>query len=129
MFSARAIPHSDQRYLTCGDWIQNPDGSTTILVSKTGNDDTDFLVALHELVEERLCKKAGITQQEVDDFDIEFEANRSEGDESEPGASAAAPYRFQHFTAEIVERIVAQALGVDWVEHESRISKLFVEAE
>jgi hypothetical protein len=90
-------------------------------------DDTryEFLVALHELVEVKLCEWCGITQKVVDDFDMEFEKNRAEDDNSEPGDSPRAPYRLQHCIATGVERIVAAAMRVDWADYEASINRLF----
>lgn len=96
-----------------------------IRVSKLPDSRYEFLVALHELVEVKLCEWSGVTQKQVDDFDISFEDNRKPDDDSEPGDSPNAPYRFQHCIATGVERIVAAVLGVDWSEYEKAITALF----
>ena len=75
------IPHDQQDYPTVGNWKILPDGSLKIEVSDMGNEDYNFLVGIHEAIEVWLCKKRGITQQAVDDFDIAYEANRPEGDD------------------------------------------------
>lgn len=110
----KSIPHSEQRYETVGDWIVGDDGSITILVSDMGNEDYNFLVALHELCEVKLCLKRGVDPAAVDAFDIAFEAKREEGNEDEPGDDPEAPYRREHFFATNVERLMADQLGVDW---------------
>lgn len=130
----RTIPHDEQRYPTVGDWyfdtIHLTDASDAIRilkirVSDMGNPKFEFLVALHELVEVTLCEAAGITAEEVDKFDIEYEAQRDPEDEdSEPGDSPAAPYRIPHAIATGVERIVAALIGVDWIEYGNAIAKL-----
>ena len=120
----RTIPHSEQRYETCGDWENLPEGSLRISVSDMGNDDYAFLVAIHELVEVWLCNKRGITDEAVSAFDIEYEKNRPEGDESEPGDHPDAPYRKEHFFATNIERMIALELGVDWEKYSKAVMSL-----
>ena len=53
-------------------------------------------------------------------FDIEFEKERAEGkwdENAEPGDDPRAPYKTEHCLAEIIERLVARELGVDWKQH------------
>lgn len=89
-------------------------GNLTILVSDLGNWRYEFLVGLHELVEAVLCQHRGVTQEDVDAFDMEFESGRAEGDASEPGFASNSPYREQHLLATGIETIIASLLGVDW---------------
>src|SRR5215475_13697821 len=99
------IPHSDQRYDTVGDWITDKTitwlgrNDLLIRVSDTGSDNSNFLIALHEFVEAMLCAEYGITQQQVDDFDMGPGKNMVE-----PGDSVDAPYHEEHKIAEVVER-------------------------
>lgn len=120
----RTIPHSEQPYPTVGNWANMPDGSLQIDVSDMGNDDYAFLVAIHELVEVWLCNKRGITDEAVSSFDIEYEKNRPEGDESEPGDHPDAPYRKEHFFATNIERMIALELGVDWKLYSDKVMSL-----
>lgn len=120
----RTIPHSEQRYETCGDWENLPDGSLRISVSDMGNEDYAFLVAIHEAIEVWLCNKRGITDEVVSAFDIEYEKNRPDGDESEPGDHPDAPYRKEHFFATNIERMIALELGVDWAVYDDAVMSL-----
>lgn len=108
----KSIPHSEQRYETVGDWQELPDGSVVITVSDMGNEDFNALVAIHELVEYLLCKKRGITDEEVTAFDKAFEEARQPGNTDEPGDQVAAPYFQEHQFASYVETVVAVELGV-----------------
>ena len=119
------IPHSQQRYSTCGDWIFDAEGNLDIKVSTLGVRDMEILVGLHELIEAVLCYDSGVSEQEVSDFDIMFEKNRKEGDESEPGDHPKAPYRFAHQAANRLERMAARLLDVPWDLYEKRIQELF----
>jgi hypothetical protein len=123
--SIKTIPHSEQRYPTCGDWYYDEEKTLCIRVSRMNDPRYEFLVALHELVEVKLCEWCGITQKQVDDFDIEFEKNRAPEDDSEPGDSPSAPYRLQHCISTGIERVVAAAMNVDWKSYEAAINALF----
>lgn len=118
------IPHDQQRYPTCGDWTFDEKGDLTIRVSQLSDWRREALVAVHELIEVLLCKQRGITQEQVDKFDKEFEANRSEGNEDEPGDDPSAPYRKEHFFATNIEALLSAELGVDFGEYEKEIDSL-----
>jgi len=121
------IPHKSQVYETVGDWRNDPDGTLRIRVSDMKNDDYEFLIALHEMIEQHLCKKRGITTESVDEFDIEFEKHRANSvgiNTSEPGDNRFAPYQNEHCIATGMERIMAAALGVKWSDYEEAINSL-----
>lgn len=116
------IAHDQQRYPTVGDWFYGEDGTLTIRVSQMSDWRREMLVAVHELVEVLTCKNDGVTQQQVDAFDIEYEKNRPADDvESEPGDDPKAPYVNQHCLATGIERILAQQWGVKWNEYADEI--------
>lgn len=102
-----ALPQDQMRYDTTGDWFFDQEGNLVIQVvgSDPFDDDSAFLVALHELIEVKLCHKAGITQGAVDTFDFAFTGK------GEPGDDPAAPYRNQHRQAMILEHLMALFLG------------------
>jgi hypothetical protein len=118
------IPHSEQPYPTVGDWRREADGVLHIRVSEEIGDKYALLVATHELLEVALCEDRGITCALVDAFDKQYEQCRPDGDNSEPGDSALAPYRREHFFATTVERLLAAELGVDWATYEEAINAL-----
>jgi hypothetical protein len=106
----KTIPHETQRYDTVGDWYESI-GGLHIRVSETGNEDYNFLIALHEMVEYYLCKKHGVKESDVDEFDMGFTGS------GEPGDDKSAPYYDEHQTATLVEKAMAETLGVDWDEY------------
>lgn len=122
----QTIKHSSQRYPTCGDWYYKNSGQDLyITVSELQDWRKEILVAVHELIEVMLCKDHGITQQDVDKFDIEFEKNRDPNDFiTEPGDDPKAPYFHEHFFATVIERLLAMQLKVDWKDYEKAISEL-----
>ncbi len=115
------IEHSQARYATWADWTQ--DGKkTTISVSEVGDWRYHRLAAIHELFEETLCRHLGITQSDVDAFDIPYETRRMAGEKyancgceitDDPGSDVHAPYRIPHVYAESVEYGLAKLLDVD----------------
>jgi hypothetical protein len=109
------------RYPTAGDYYEE-NGSLVIEVYNQENEDKTFLVALHELVEQYLTKKRGITNEQIDEFDLGYENNRSEDDDtSEPGDHPDCPYRKEHRFAMIIEQMMAHEIGVDWQDHDKNI--------
>lgn len=147
------IPHKDQRYPTCGDWYcsianerQITEGNTiTTLVRSAGDlsdvwertlhirvseevgEDYAFLIALHELIEWKLCSMAGISERDVDMFDKGYEAARkaiNPEDTSEPEDAPTAPYSAQHGFATAMEEKMASEMKVLWSEYAAAINKL-----
>lgn len=120
----KTIPHSQQRYPTVGDWQELPTGESIIRVSEMGNEDYEFLVGLHELIEQYLCRKRGIPEPVVTAFDRAFETRREPGNDSEPGDSLNAPYRHEHEFATLIERCMAEQLGVNWEIYDRTVTNL-----
>ena len=119
----KSIPHTEQRYETCGDWWWE-NGTLYVRVSELSDWRHEFLVALHELVEAMLCKDEGVSQVVVDAFDQRFEDTRPEGNTDEPGDCYDAPYYREHQVASGIERLVAAELLLDWQEYERDIEGL-----
>jgi hypothetical protein len=110
-----SIPHLKQRYNTAGDWYEDLEG-TRIRVSAMSSVDRECLLALHELVEAVLCRKAGIQDHEVDEFDKGMGAELDD-----PGSDPRAPYHRQHMIALGIETVFAQLLEVDWHDYEREL--------
>lgn len=126
------IPHKDQRYDTCGDWqfTDNPyiEGAVSpvlrISVSETPNWRSSALVAVHELIEALLCKHAGITTEQVDQFDLNWKPHIDEStgvEVTEPGNDTQAPYNSQHNVASCIEAELCEQMGMSWKEHEANL--------
>lgn len=114
------IPHAKQRYETPGDWywIKEEDEETLVIrVSEIGNWKYEALIAFHELCEVLICRFQGVTTEQVDAFDIQYEKDRAEGKhtpDDEPGNDPACPCWFGHQVATACERMLAYAMDVDW---------------
>jgi hypothetical protein len=120
----KIIPHSEQRYDTCGDWTFDENGDLEIRVSSMGNWKFESLVARHELDEALLCKARGISQQAVDAFDLNYG-----GDYEETGEDPDAPYHVEHMIAYAGELTMMTALGVDYGEYGAAVGGLSAGAE
>ncbi len=103
------IPHNEQRYDTVGDYWEDENGDWQFKISDMNDNVYELAVFVHELLEKILCKHAGITDQEIDTFDMAYS-----GPEEEPGADLAAPYYEQHRKATILERLWIELTGKDW---------------
>lgn len=115
------IPQSDQRYGTVGDYQRLDGNEWHIRVSETGDWRFNLMIGLHELVEVMLCHKEGITDEQIDQWDFAFQPTERY---DEPGDHPDAPYFKQHRRAELLERFLANWLGVDWKDYERRINSL-----
>ncbi len=123
----QTIPNETHRYPTVGDYYATPQG-WAFRVSQMGDSRYEFLVLLHEFVEWFITQQRGISEASISAFDIEFEAEREAGlqtEEAEPGDDPRAPYRTEHQFATKLERLAAEELGVDWGAYEAAIVALF----
>lgn len=118
---------SKMRYSTVGDYY-NLGNEKQFRIAEMGNEDYEFLVLIHEMIEEYITSKRGISEQSIADFDIRFEKIRTQfpgtiGDQ-EPGHMTSAPYHREHVFAEKIERLIADELGVDWEDYDKSINAL-----
>lgn len=110
----RTIPHGHQRYPTVGDYWTDDNGVLQFRISEMGDWRYEFLVALHEEVEKAITRHFNIPESAIDQFDIEYEKHRKDGDFSEPGDDCRSPYHEAHVAATYIEKQVAAFLGVEW---------------
>lgn len=122
--NVKVIPHDEQRYETCGDWWYDRNNVWQIRVSRLSDWRYEFLIAFHEILEMAWCHHFGISLESVDQFDIDYEEARVEGDNSEPGDDRRAPYYLGHQAASVAERIAALTLGVVWGDYEAEVNNL-----
>lgn len=117
--SIKTIPHSEQRYPTCGDYWTDAAGVLQMRISEMGNVPHQKLVMIHELIEQMLCEKAGTSNDQIDGFDMGAGA-----DLDDPGSTAAAPYHHQHMIATGVEMMLCSVMGLSWEDYEMAIQGL-----
>lgn len=112
------IPHSEQRYDTCGDYWTDEDGTLQVRISDMGDARYEAMVMIHELVERMLCEARGITNKQIDDFDFVYKG------EGEPGDDPAAPYQNEHLIATGIEKMLCAGLGIRWADYEKAVTEL-----
>jgi hypothetical protein len=117
----KTIPHTEQRYNTPADYTTDEEGVTSILVSELGNVDSEMGVALHEFIESHLCRMAGVTDEEIDAWDMQFDQRADADEYAEPGDHPEAPYHEQHKFALKMERLFIEQAGHNWDEHDKRV--------
>lgn len=119
------IKHKNQRYPTAGDWLYDQNEmKLTIYISDTGNWREVISVAIHELTEAVLCLDRGVSQKQVDEFDLQFE---EEGRDGDPGDSPDAPYYDEHKVATLIEKMLAKNLRLKWKSYEKHLEDLDLE--
>ena len=122
MITIDFIKPDENRYVTHGDWV-NHNGSLHITSTSYGNKNGSFLVALHELVEAWLCNHDGIDEKDVMAWDL------CHPDADEPAEVEGSLYRKQHDVAIAVEKLVCEAMGIDWENHERWVEESANEVE
>lgn len=125
------VPHHFQRYATPGDYFYDQEDDKgehlKIVISKLGDEYLEELVAIHEMVEELLTRKFGITEQQIMDFDIQYEKERGQGlhsPEDEPGFDKNSPYWKWHQVATSIEMLLCGLLDVNWEDYNNLFLQL-----
>ncbi len=108
----------EMRYRTVGDWYFVGPNLLVIKVADTGNWIYNLLVAVHELIEVILCQIAGVTEKQVDRFDLAHQ------NDEDPGSHPKAPYHDQHMIAMGVEMILSVEAGVKWRTYEDALERV-----
>lgn len=108
------IGHKEQRYDTVGDWY-DLDSQAIVKVSNLGDSKMEFCVAVHEMVEQYLCREHGISDEEVSAFD------KAHLDHPNPGDLKEAPYHKEHVVASMVEMLLVKELGINLEEYERKL--------
>lgn len=119
----KIIPHSKQRYDSCGDYWQTKNGNWEMRISQM-NPAYEEAVIEHELHEMVRTIMDGVKWKDIDEFDIKgvYEVDPKHIDD--PGLSKKAPYHSQHMEADKIERFVIKAHGKTWDEYCNFIDKL-----
>lgn len=124
----KTIPHNKQRYPTVGDYWDTKDG-LEMRVSDMKNPTHELAVILHELIEQHLCRLAGVPFKDIDDFDKAYEKARDSGTapcgcpiQDEPGNDRCAPYFSQHqFATELERAFLSEA---SWTIYDKQVNEL-----
>ena len=117
----KTVPAKKMRYPTAGDYWEKRN-KVFFRIVQLPDWRYEALIAIHELVEYVLVKAAGIKVSDIDEFDMNFEAEREMGmhpDHEEPGDAPDSPYHIQHAAATVAERCAAAIMFVSWQEYDN----------
>ena len=114
MATETIIKVGNPRFKQLGDW---PDYNT-IIVADLPDEKYKDLIAIHEFVEATLCKHAGITAEQVDEFDSNWSYT------GEPGDDPNCPYKRQHQLASAIEMLLCHELGLNWHDYNAVLNYL-----
>lgn len=118
---------NQMRYPSVGDYWYDDDGTLQLRVVDSGDEFFNKMVLIHELTEEALTKKRGLSEQEITDYDLAFEAARKLGlrnEIEEPGFGNGCPYIGEHSLATSFEMAMCGMAGVRWTDYEYVINSL-----
>lgn len=130
------IDNQKQRYNTVGDWQWEDQGETLhVKVSKLEDINNanhlclaeymEFVIGIHEAIEAMVCKKHGVTEEDVDKFDTDPKMVKDIARKDiEGGDHPSAPYKQEHTLATGIERTLCYALGIPWFEYENQLIEL-----
>ncbi len=101
-----------------GDYFYTPDGNLIIRAYQKSPETFNeaWIIALHELIEQRLTEYKGIKEEDIDAFDRMVDENGGNADEA--GNEPNCPYYHEHHIAEVFERLMAELLGINWEDYE-----------
>jgi len=120
----KVIPNEQQRACVDGcDWYWDENGDLQVRVSPLSDWRHEVLLGIHEAVEAVMCRHDGVTQEQVDAFDVEYD--KAHAVDINAGDDPNAPYKKQHTFATAIERILAGALSVDWKTYDDEIQKSY----
>ena len=102
-----------------GDWMEQGNELRIIRALRMDNLMDTYAVAIHEMVEQFLCARDGVSDEVVTAFDAAWD-NEDEYDEE--GDDPTAPYHAQHLAAKAVERRFVEACGDTWEAYDARVT-------
>lgn len=120
----KVIPESEQRAEVNGcDWFWDENGDLQVRVSPQSDWRYEILLAIHETCEAILCKHNGVTQAQVDAFDLEYDKTHTF--DLNAGDDPGAPYVREHCFATAIERIMAAELDVNWLKYDTELAQSY----
>ena len=117
----KVIPETEMRPEVNGaDWFFDEAGDLQVRVSPMSDWRYETLLGLHEAIEAVLCKHNGVTQAQVDAFDLEYDKTHTF--DVNAGDDPAAPYRREHCFATAAERMICAELDVCWETYDRELA-------
>ena len=120
----KVIPESEQRAEVNGaDWQFDKDGNLIVCVSPMSDWRYEVLLGIHEAVEAVMCRHNGVTQEQVDKFDQEYD--KTHAFDVNAGDDPKSPYSREHCFATAIERILCAELDVNWLEYDTELASTY----
>lgn len=94
-----------------------------VRVSPMSDPRYETLLAIHEAVEAIMCRQHGVTQAQVDAFDLEYDKTHTF--DVNAGDEPNCPYRREHSQATAIERILAAELDVAWKPYDDELASSY----
>lgn len=115
------IPESEMRSEVNGaDWFWDAKGDLQVRVSPMSDWRREVLLGIHEAVEAIMCKHNGVSQEQVDKFDLEYD--KTHAFDVNAGDDPEAPYQHEHCLATAIERILCAELRVNWESYDTELA-------
>ena len=119
----KIIPHSSQKYNTCGDFWKTKNGNWEMRISKM-NPAYEEAVIEHELHEMVRTAMDGVNWKDIDRFDTVDVFKLDPKNADDPGFSKFASYHLQHMEADKIERYVIKKHGKIWKEYVDYLDRM-----
>jgi hypothetical protein len=120
------IPESEQRKEVNGaDWFFDAAGDLQVRVSPMSDWRYEMALALHEAFEALLCKNNGVSQKDVDKFDMAYDLAHPDEPDLNAGDEPDAPYCVEHNYATVVDRLFIGACGLKWQPYDQELATTY----
>jgi len=120
-------PFEQMRYPTLGDYYYLADGTLKFEIADTGNHFYNKVILIHELIEQALTERKGVSIALIDHFDMCFEKEKEAGahpSSAEPGFDPRSPYHIEHAVATSVEMMMCAHAGIPWHKYEADLNEI-----
>ncbi len=122
----KIIPREAHRPEVDGcDWYYDEAGDLQIRISPMSCEAYEHALILHELFEALACRHDGVTQKQVDDFDLAYDKAHPNEPDLGAGDDPEAPYHKQHNLATVVDRLFISSCGLKWADYDSELASIW----
>jgi hypothetical protein len=98
-----------------GDIETSKDGVINVEIQELNDEDYEFLLAIHCLVENKLIEKRKINKSDIDEFEKSYYSNmKISGLQDDPGDDPSSPYHNEHLFATFIEMQIAKEMNISW---------------
>jgi hypothetical protein len=112
------LPYKDMRYNTYGDYFYDKSNTLRFQIVDHSNDVYTKLTLIHELVEQLLLEVKGITPDDVDRFDFDFESDTNKTSiYSEPGEDPSCIYKKEHDFSDNIIKQICESIGIKFEDY------------